>query len=377
MSNGRLQTSTGPRVSQERALKVLHVDTERGWRGGERQLLWLAQGLAKRGDASVIAARAHEPLATRAREAGFSVLELRPLFAADPFAAWQLRTVIERQGIDVVHAHTSHAVSLAAVAMLGLRVPIVVARRVDFPLHANMGTRWKYGRAREIIAVSRAVADIVATAGLGVPVTVIHDATDVARVAAPADATTLASLGVPAGAPLVVQVAQLVPHKDPLTFVRAIAVAQRHVPALHALLVGDGPLRGDVEREVAEQGLSRVLHVVGYRTDADALLAAADVVTLSSREEGMGSVLLDAFVFGRPVAATRAGGIPEIVHECETGLLVSAGADDALGRAIALLLTDHALANRLGTTARASAQAFSIDAITTKTRDVYLRVLGR
>ena len=171
------------------------------------------------------------------------------------------------------------------------------------------------------------------------------------------------------------QVAQLVGHKDPLTFVGAIAAARERVPTLQALLVGDGPLRATVERAVRTQGLEGVLHVAGYRTDADALLAAADVVTLSSREEGMGSVLLDALVFARPVAATRAGGIPEIVRHGETGLLSAVGDAAGLGASIATLLLDHGLRARLGAAGHSRAPEFSVEAMTTRTRDVYVHVL--
>jgi glycosyltransferase involved in cell wall biosynthesis len=358
-------------------LRVLHVDTERGWRGGERQVLWLSRGLAALGTDSVIAARSGEPLAIRAQEAEVEVVTLDPSFEADPRAAWALRRAIRRLGVDIVHAHTAHAVALAALATLGTNVPFVAARRVDFPLRNNAGTRWKYGRASAIIAVSEAVAAIVQRAGLRTPVVVVPDGTDVRRTRHPATQQTLASLGVPHDAPLVVQVAQLVGHKDPLTFVDAIAAAHKRMPLLHALLVGDGPLRGAVEAAVRERHLQDVLHVAGYRTDADELLAAADVVTLSSREEGMGSVLLDALVFARPVAATRAGGIPEIVQDGETGLLSAVGDGEALAASIVMLLADRSRGARMGAAARARAPEFSIEAMAMRTRDVYDDVLAR
>ena len=356
---------------------MLHVDTERGWRGGERQVLWLADGIARLGDTNVIAARAGESLAVRAREAGLPVVELTPAFEGDPRAAWALRNAIREHRIDLVHAHAAHAVSLGALATLGLPVPLVVSRRVDFPLRQNWGTRWKYGRASIVIAISEAVASVLRRGGLASPIEVVHDGTDTARSADPVDAATLAALGVTAGAPLVVQVAQLVGHKDPLTFVRAIARVRELVPSVQALLVGDGPLRTDVEREVQSLGLGATLHVAGYRTDADRLLAAADVVVLSSREEGMGSVLLDALVFGKSVAATRAGGIPEVVLHEETGLLVPVGDPRALGDAIARLLSDAELRARLSRAARARAAQFSIGVMAARTRECYRSALGR
>ena len=357
-------------------LRVLHIDTERGWRGGERQALWLATELAKRGHRSVIAARAGEPLALRAAEAGIKVLRCSPLGELDPRAALQLRAAIRRDGIDVVHAHTSHAVAAGALATIGTGIPMVVARRVDFPLRPNAGTRWKYGRAAAIIAVSEAVRRVLLESGINPAlITVVPDGVDVDRAAAPASPETLAGLGVQRRAPLVVQVAQLVGHKDPINFVRAVAHALRIVPALQAMLVGEGPLRGEVEREIHTLMLDGVIHLAGYRTDADALLAAADVVVLSSREEGMGSVLLDALAFGRPVAATRAGGIPEVIVDGESGLLADVRDPEALGAAIARSITDRDLAARLASHAQARAAEFSVERMTDRTLEVYERVI--
>ena len=358
-------------------LRVLHVDTERGWRGGERQALWLALELARRGHGSVVAARPGEPLSRRASDAGVETIRCAPVSEFDALAAWRLRREVHRRKIDVVHAHTAHAVGLAALATLGQRVPFVAARRVDFPLRRNAGTRWKYGRAAAIIAVSRAVADVLAECG--VPAAAIHvvpDGVDLHRVVQRASRETLATLGIRAGAPLVVQVAQLVGHKDPLNFVRAIAHVRESVPGVQAIMAGDGPLRGEVEREARALGLEGVVRVVGFRSDADAILAAADVACLSSREEGMGSVLLDALAFARPIAATRAGGIPEVVVDGESGLLAQPRDPVALGNAIARLLTDRALAGRVAANARARAEAFSVERMVNGTVEVYARVLA-
>jgi glycosyltransferase involved in cell wall biosynthesis len=245
-------------------------------------------------------------------------------------------------------------------------------------LRRNLGTRWKYSRADAIIAVSRAVAAVLRSDGIDpAGVTVVHDGTDVHRHVEPASAEVLASLGVPRDAPIVVQVAQLVPHKDPLNFVRAIAEARQAVPTLQALLVGDGPLRPQIEVEIRELGLTTTVHLAGYRTDADALLAAANVVVLSSREEGMGSVLLDALVLGKPIAATRAGGIPEVVEHEVNGLLAPVGDPLTLGNRIATLLIDRALASRLAGAAKARAGEFSMERMTEQTVEVYERVLSR
>jgi glycosyltransferase involved in cell wall biosynthesis len=175
---------------------------------------------------------------------------------------------------------------------------------------------------------------------------------------------------------LVVQVAQLGGHKDPLTFVRAMAAVRRVVPGVQALMVGDGALAPAVAEAVRAEGLDGVVHLTGYRTDADALIAAADVVTLSSREEGLGTVLLDAMAFGGAIAATAAGGIPEMIDDGRTGLLAPVGDGAALGARIARLLTDRPLAARLTAGARGKVAEFSIERTVARTLAVYEKVLA-
>jgi glycosyltransferase involved in cell wall biosynthesis len=358
-------------------LRILHVDTERGWRGGERQTLWLAAELARRGHVSVIAARPGEPLAARAAGVGLDVVYCAPGSEVDVRAAWRLRRAVRERDIQLVHAHTAHAVAVAAMATLGFEVPMIVARRVDFALRRNVGTRWKYGRAARIIAVSNAVAGVLERSGVpDEQIRVVPDGVDVHRTVSAAPPATLRALGIRAGAPLVVQVAQLVGHKDPVNFVRAMARVRDRVPSAMGLLVGDGPLRADVEREVTALGLDDVVRLAGYRTDADALLAAAQVACLSSREEGMGSVLLDALAFGVPVAATSAGGIPEVVVHGESGLLAAPENPAALGDAIATLLEDSGLCARLAQNARTRSREFSVERMTDRTIAVYEEALS-
>ena len=358
-----------------RPLTVLHIDTERGWRGGERQVFWLAREMARLGHRPLIAARPGELLATRASAAGLEVVACTARGELDLRAAMKLRAAIRRSSVDVVHAHTAHGVTLGAFAVFGTQVPLVAARRVDFPLRRGPASKWKYGRASRIIAVSEAVKRVLVRGGISVrQIDVVLDGTDVNRPALPASRDTLRQLGVPVGAPLVVQVAQLVEHKDPLNFVRAMRTVLDSCPAAHALLVGEGPLRAIATTEARLLHIDGHVHFAGFRDDADSLLAAADVVSLSSREEGLGSVILDSLVFGRPVVATRAGGIPEVVADGQTGFLVPVADPMALGEAIARLLGDAPLRQRMSAAARGRAVEFSVARMTERTISVYEEV---
>lgn len=360
-----------------RALRVVHVDTERGWRGGERQAFWLAERLARQGHRSVLAVRPGEPLAEKAIAASLPTISLSPIAEMDVMAALTLRRAIVRENADLVHAHTGHAVALAAIATIGTRARMVLTRRVSFPLRRNPASLWKYSRADAMIAVCQATADALVKSGIeSARITVAYSGVDLTRVIPPASMETLASLGVKTGAPLVVMVAALVGHKDPLTFVRAMEGARRAVPDIQALMVGEGELRSAVEREISTLGLGDCVHLAGYRTDADSLMSVADVVALSSSDDGIGGVVIDAMSFGKPVAATAAGGIPEAIVNDETGLLVPVGDANALGSAIARLITDRELAQRMGANGVRRAPLFSIDNTVDRTLEVYERVLA-
>jgi L-malate glycosyltransferase len=366
-----------PTAPRRRRLTVLHVDTERGWRGGERQALWLAERLVRDGHRSIMAVRPGEPLAQRAAKSGLPVLPCEPVVEFDPFAALALRRAVLRERVDIVHAHTGHAVALAALSTLGTPARMVLTRRVSFRLKQNPASRWKYARADAIISVCQAAADTLVESGIDRSrIEVVHSGIDLTRNVTPASRETLAGLGIPEGAPLVVMVAALVGHKDPVTFVRAVSAARRAVPDLHALMVGDGELRPQVEAAIAELSLGSVVHLAGYRTDADSLMASADVVALSSNDDGIGGVVIDAMSFGKAVAATAAGGIPEAIVHGATGLLVPVGDYDALGAAIARLINDPVLARRLGEGGVRRAPLFSIEHTVTRTEAVYERLMA-
>jgi len=356
-----------------RPVSVMHIDTERGWRGGERQVLWLVDSLVRRGNRCVIAARPGEPLAQRALELGLRVLPCAPRWEFDPVAAVSLARFIRRDQIEIVHAHTAHAASIALLCARDAKV--VITRRVDFRVHRHWISRLKYRRAKAIIAISDAVAESLVASGIDrAQIQIIQSGVDLSRCVTRSDSHSLRLLGIPEGAQLVVMVAALARHKDPLTFVLAMRSVLERAPDTHALLIGDGPLRHTVESVIRRLGLERNVHVAGYRRDAESLMAAADVVALSSANEGLGTVLIDALWMGKAVAATSAGGIPEIVQHERSGLLSPPGDSAALGAAIARLISDSALRARFGSAGRARAAAFCVERTATRTALVYQSV---
>jgi glycosyltransferase involved in cell wall biosynthesis len=188
----------------------------------------------------------------------------------------------------------------------------------------------------------------------------------------PASAGTLRGLGVDPQRPLMVMVSSLVPpHKDPQTFVAAVAAARASGCDVQALLVGDGPLAAGARRLARRLGLDGAIRFAGHRDDAEALLASADVAVLSSRDEGLGTTLLDAMLAGVPIVATAAGGVMELVRDGVEALLVPIGDGAALGQAVAQVLGNAALRAGLADAGRRRVRQFSVEATVEGTLAVY------
>ncbi len=182
----------------------------------------------------------------------------------------------------------------------------------------------------------------------------------------------LRALGVPEGAPVVGNVAALTGHKDHATLLDAAQVVLRRRPDVRFVIAGEGPLRGELESRAREQGLEGRVIFAGFRRDVDRLLPAFSVFCLSSHLEGLGTSLLDAMAFGRPVVATAAGGIPEAVEDGVTGIVVPVRNPVALGQALLDVLGDAGLRRRLGSAGRARfLERFTADRMVEETLDVY------
>jgi glycosyltransferase involved in cell wall biosynthesis len=258
-----------------------------------------------------------------------------------------------REGAAVVHAHDAHghAAAVLAASAFGLDAPVIVHRRVDFPPGGTAFSRWKYRHrsVRRIVCVSQAIAGILRRdVRDGGRIEVVPDAVDVSRFArARPDGRLRRELGIPATVPLVGNVAALAAHKDHATFVDAAALLLDGGLDARFVVVGDGPLRREIAARARDRGIASRLLLAGFRDDVPALLPELDVFLFTSREEGLGSSILEAFASRVPVVATAAGGIPELVSDGATGLLAPAGDAAALAWCVRRVLGDPALRARL------------------------------
>lgn len=362
-------------------LRVLHVDSEIPWRGGERQVIELMRRQRAAGDDPHLAAPRSGALAERAAAEGFPVHPVSMRGTWDVAAAFALSRLHRTLRPGIVHWHAARAHALGAIASLLAPGPArILSRRVDFPVRRSPGSKLLYALPIDsILAISEGVRQ--ALIGSGVPaarIEVVPSGIDLAPFEAPFDRpATRKRLGIPEGDLLVLQIAALAPHKSQTDLLRAGAKACAQRPDLRIWIAGEGPLRGALEAEHRALKLGESVRFLGFRNDTTDLLRAADLFVISSYLEGLGTSILDAMAAGLAVVATRVGGIPEIVAHGETGLLVPPRDPEALAGAILDLAGDPARRAALGARGRDRARAFSADATAAKTREAYLRALRR
>lgn len=338
--------------------------------GTETQVVRLATELHHRGhDVTVLViSRGDGPLATPLRESGVPIWDLgfehfvartrsgriRPLASLRLWSSW-LRLVIglRRRRPDVVHAFLFWSYVLVLPAAWLARVPVRVSGR------RNLGTE-KLARplypwleriadacATHVVANSQAVADVVAAGPVPAgKLSVIRNGVDLRESAEHVDAQP----------PLGVIIANLIAYKGHLDLVDALATLS-DPPRIDCY--GEGPERPRIEERIRERGLGDVVLLRGRRPGAADAYRQAQFAVLASHEEGFPNAVLEAMATGLPVVATAVGGVPELVRDGETGLLVPPHDPEALGGEIGRLVADPDLRVRLGRAARERAEELS------------------
>lgn len=336
---------------------LTHVNLARGFRGGERQTELLVRELVRRGVRQRVVTRRDSPL--RERLAGLPRVECRA--AATP---WIPRPDLLTAGL--VHAHESKGAHLAHLTnRLTLR-PYLVTRRAWEPPGDKALNHAVYGRAAAVVAISRAVRDTLHRFDRDLDPVVIHSAADPSS----PDPGHVRALRHRWNRRFVVgHVGALVDrHKGQTVLIAAARRLERAIPRLTVVFLGKGP----DERALREAARGSIhVEFEGFVEDVASYLAAFDLFVFPSRYEALGSTLLDAMSAGLPVVASAVDGIPELVRDGEEGLLVPAGDDAALARAIHELHDDPERRRRYGEAARLRAGSFSASRMADRYLELY------
>ena len=338
-------------------MKSLHLDTQPDWRGGQHQILLALRGLQARGHHAELLALRDAPLARHAAAEGFVVHTIsNRLVRLD--AVRQIRRILKAQRFDIVHAHDPHSLTAAYLAGSHRRSALVIHRRVTFPLKRGRWALNRYRAASRLIAISRFVADRMTEAGLdNEQIGIVYDGVELPHIVTPEASRemrqeTRRAWSIPEEDIVVGCVGYFVENKGQDALIRAWSSVLAKFPSTRLLLVGDGPLRPNLENLARESGAESSIIFAGFIENISAAYRAMDLFAFPAKMEGLGSSLLLAMAHGLPVVAADSGGVPEVVQDGSNGLLARGMEPEDYAKAICTLLESPARAAELGATAR-------------------------
>jgi glycosyltransferase involved in cell wall biosynthesis len=346
-------------------VKVLLVDLETEWRGGQNQAWLLLKGLRDRGHEAELVTIERSALAERVRAAGITVHSSAVGFFRIP-AARNIRGLLRSGNFDLVHANEAHAVTAVWLALVAqrksLRVPFVISRRVGYPIGKNAIAQARYRAAARIVAISRWSAERVLRSGIPAnKVTIVYEGVELpAPLSAQRRADARSRFGIAQGEPVLGCVGALSPDKGQEWLIRALAPLRKKSPSAKLLLAGTGPCRERLQKLAREAGVGDAVIFAGFISDVESVYAAVDVFLLPSFFEALSNALMSAMAYAVPSIAFNVGGPAEIIEDGKSGLLVEPANVEALYTASAKILDDAAFASRVGKNGRRHIeQAFS------------------
>ena len=337
-------------------MNICHVNLARGFSGGESQTILLIKEHLRLGYQVNVVAKKNSPFSNACKALECSVIEVSHYLTGHSKDA--------TSDMHVMHVHEGQAIYWALIQKLIFGTPYIVTRRIDNKFKDKWLSNLAYRQASNIVCVSHAVENIVARQFPEARTNVVNDS----PVAYPIDEHALAALQSKYKDKfIVIQAAKLYKHKG---FDITIAAAKRlqKQKDIHFCLLGDGPELHDLE-EQADGALN--VEFVGRQNDMGTWFALADIVVLPSHTEGMGSVLLEATLAGTPVIGSRAGGIPDAIHEGVNGLLVDIAEPEQLANAILRIKTDTTLQQKIAQQAPSFIDGFSIQHAANRYAHIY------
>jgi len=364
-------------------LRILQISSAQSLGGGERHLADLADGLLGRGHNVYLAVRPNSPLVNELRDVREeNIVKLALRNSLDAKSARDLSKFVNRNRIQIVHAHMARDYPLAAYAAgtnPGSR--LIVTRHVLFRL--SRLHRITLSKSARIIAVSQAVASQLRADAIVPPekISVVLNGIDTARFQAArqkfARGEFLKGWELPENSLLVGTVGELTPLKGQEDFLRAAVQVLKQHPAAYFIIAGIDHSRGNehrthIEQLIEELNLRERVRLVGWMEDLAQLYCALDVFVSASHTESFGLALAEAMASGTAVVATETEGARELIQSGETGLLVPIGDIDRLADEVLKLLKDRDSRGRLGTNAQQAAAAnFSVERMIAETEQIY------
>lgn len=359
-------------------MRVLYVDLEREWRGGQSQALLTLLGLRERELQVELVAASDSPLATRSREAGIAVQEVAR-FGLRVQAAAKIRKLLAHQTFDLAHLNEPHALTAAWLAGAHKKLPLLLSRRIGFPLRKGWVTRARYAAIERFVANSKNVAQSLIDCGIASQrISIVNEGVEIRALPSPEQRDDARNhWGVKKDEFLFGCVSVFVPEKGQRHLIEALATVRKSHPEARILLAGDGPCRSQLEALAKQLGQSDAVVFPGFVNDVAKVYDALDAFAFPSEFEGLGTALQTAMAAGLPSISTSRGALAEVVDRDRTALVVEPNGKE-FAAAMLRLMTDAHLRKKLGEAGRAAVQdQFSAERMVDGTIRVYEDVLKK
>ena len=288
-------------------MKILELNFERSWRGGERQTLYNMQGFRYAAQTVELLCRKNFPLEAEAKKEKFKIHSFHSIIGVVSFL------IKKGKNYDVLHAQTSHILTYCVLTKPFHKATIVFTKRVDF-VPRGFFTRLKYKHTDHVTVISHAIKDIFNKFGVS-QVSVISDMAVPKKLNETRTESVFEVFHVPKNKKYIGTLAAYVPHKDPFNMVEAINIVSSQRNDFVFLHFGKGPLIRQVNEKIKEYELGGVYKIMGFHENSEDFFSALDGFVMSSEEEGLGSSVLDAFLYDVPVASTNAGGLKDLLKD--------------------------------------------------------------
>jgi L-malate glycosyltransferase len=349
-------------------LRVLHLDSGREWRGGQRQVYLLARGQREHGHEPLVIAAPDSPLIRRLRSAGIAAAAVRMRGDWDLAAARRVRAVLRTWNADLIHAHDARAHAIALASLVGRpTLPLIVTRRVPFVPRGRL----KYGRrVARFIAISGAVRDALISGGVDrTRIDLVYSGVPRPSVTTPRDWRLECRW----------------PSDSVVCGIVGAMTAEKGVAALSEI---GARLPEETRRRIRlvllggqSAGAQSVGHLTAFRAgfvdEIHGAMAGLDILLHPSSAEGLGTAVIDAMALGVPPVAFRVGGLPELIEDERSGILVPAGDVAAFAAATDRLVRDESFRKTLAAAGPTRAAEFSVERMIRGTQAVYDAVLAR
>src|SRR5467141_5081062 len=359
-------------------MNVLYVDLEREWRGGQSQALLALRGLRERGHEVELLAARDSPLANRAAEAGVKVHQV-PRFGLRVWAARAMRSLIARGRFEVVHLNEPHALTAAWLAGTHKRLPLLLSRRIGFPLQKNAVSQARYRAVERFLANSKDVAQSLVDSGIAAErISIVNEGVEIFPLRTPEQRSNARKhWGVRENEFLLGCVSVFVPEKGQRHLIEALALVRACHPEVRLLLAGDGACRAELQALTKRLGQSEAVLFSGFVKDVAQVYAALDAFVFHSEFEGLGTALQAAMAAGLPCISTKRGALGEVVDGERTALVVAPNGKE-FAVAMLRLINDEGLQTKLSKAGRREVQQrFSTGGMVENTIHVYEDVLKK